>query len=132
MAKRTLLLGLALACTVASTVACHDATPKEPITLEANFVTVDNRSGQEWRQVEVWLNHYYRTTVESIPAGSRFRTPMSRFIDGYSRPFDFKKMQIHDVRLTATLPDGKPLEIVKPFEEIGLEHTLGGAVGKKP
>jgi len=134
--KRTLLVVFALAavaCAAVSTSACRDRdTPTEPITLEANFVTVDNRTAQEWRNVEVWLNRYYRTTVPSIPAGSRFRTPMSRFIDSYSRPFDFRKAQLHDVRLTATLPDGKPLEIVKSFEQIGLEHTLGGAVGKKP
>ena len=132
VAKRTLLIVFGVAATCACTIAGPDTTSKEPITLDGNFVTVDNRTNQEWRRVEVWLNHYYRTTVDSMPAGSRLRTPMSRFIDSYSRPFDFRKTQIHDVRLTATLPDGKPLEIVKSFQEIGLERTLGGAVGKKP
>ena len=131
MVKRTLLVVFGAAAMCACTIAGHD-TPKEPITLESDFVTVDNRTSQEWRNVEVWVNHYYRTTAASIPAGSRLRTPMSRFIDSYSRPFDFRKAQIRDVRLTATLPDGKPMEIVKSFQEIGLERTLGGAVGKKP
>ncbi len=112
-------------------IACRE-TPHEPITLDGNFVTVDNRTTQEWRNVEVWLNHFYRATAPSIPAGSRFRAPMSLFVDGYARRFDFNRMQIRDVRLNATLPDGKPVQIEKSFEEIGLEHTLGGAVGKKP
>lgn len=130
MVKGTLLVVFVLA-SVACAIGCHD-TPKEPITLDGSFVTVDNRSAQEWRNVEVWLNRYYRVTAASIPAGSRFQAPLSVFVDGYARRFDFRKMQIRDVRLTATLPDGKPLEIVKSFQEIGLEHTLGGAVGKKP
>jgi len=111
--------------------ACREA-PKDPITLDGNFVTVDNRTSQDWRGVEVWLNHYYRATTPSIPAGSRFQSPVSVFVDSYARRFDFKKMQIRDVRLTATLPDGKPIEIVKSFQQTGLERTLGGAVGKKP
>jgi len=114
-----------------SAIACHDK-PKDPITLDGSFVTVDNRTKDEWRSVEVWLNHYYRATAPSIPAGSRFQAPLSVFVDSYARRFDFKSMQIRDVRLTATLPDGKPLELQKSFQSIGLEHTLGGAVGKKP
>lgn len=114
-----------------ATIACRE-TPKEPITLDGNFVTVDNRTKQEWRRVEVWLNRFYRATVPSIPAGSRFQAPLSVFVDSYARRFDFKRMQIRDVRLTATLPDGTPLHIEKSFQQIGLEHALGGAVGKKP
>jgi len=115
----------------ACVLACHDA-PKEPLTLEGNLLTVDNRTKQEWRGVEIWLNHYYRVTAASIPPGGRFQAPLDVFVDSYARRFDFRKMQVRDLRLTATLPDGKPLEIVKSFQQIGLEHTLGGAVGKKP
>ena len=111
--------------------ACRE-TPKEPMTLEGNLLTVDNRTNQEWRGVEVWLNHYYRVTAPSIPAGGRFQARLDVFVDSYARRFDFRRMQVRDVRLTATLPDGKPLQIEKPFQSIGLEHTLGGAVGKKP
>jgi len=125
---RTCALPFAL---VLLSVACREV-PKEPITLDGNFVTIDNRSNLEWRNVEVWLNHYYRATAPSIPAGSRYQAPLSVFVDSYARRFDFKKMQIRDVRMTATLPDGKPIQIEKPFQAIGLEHTLGQAVGKKP
>jgi len=126
---RTVFVAAAIA--VACTIACRE-TPKETITLDSNFVTVDNRTNQEWRGVEVWLNHYYRATASSIPAGSRFQAPLSVFVDSYARRFDFKTMQIRDVRLTATLPDGRKVSIEKPFQQSGLEHALGQAVGKKP
>ena len=126
MVTRTRFAALAFALLAA---ACHDV-PKDPITLDTNFVTVDNRTGDEWRGVEVWVNHYYRATVPSIPAGSRYQAPLSVFVDSYARRFDFKKMQIRDVRLTATQPDGKPLQLEKSFQAIGLEHTLGGAVAR--
>ncbi len=128
MVTRRLVL-FALASLAATS--CRE-TPKEPITLDGNFVTVDNRSADEWRGVEVWLNHYYRATASSIPAGSRFQAPLDVFVDAYGRRFDFHRMQVRDVRLNATRGSGTPVEIVKSFQQIGLERTLGGAVGKKP
>jgi hypothetical protein len=127
--KPTLLVAFAFVA-LATSIACHDV-PKEPITLDGNFVTVDNRTTQEWRNVEVWLNQYYRATASSVPAGSRYQAPLSVFVDGYARRFDFKRMQIRDVRVTATQADGTPLHIEKSFQQIGLEHTVGGALGKK-
>jgi hypothetical protein len=128
--KRTLLVPIAIAALAASS-ACHEAPPKEPITLDGSFVTVDNRTGQEWRNVEVWLNHSYRATAASVPAGSRYQAPLSVFVDGYARRFDFNRMQIRDVRVMATQANGQPVQIEKSFQEIGLERTLGEAVGKK-
>ena len=131
MVTRRAFVAVAVAIAACACLPACRQVPKDPITLDGNFRTVDNRTAQEWRGVEVWLNHYYRATAPSIPAGSRFQAPMSVFVDGYARRFDFRKMQVRDVRVTATLPSGERLEIVKPFQEIGLEHTLGGAVGKK-
>lgn len=126
---RTVLVAALL---VGCTIACREKPKTDAITLDSNFVTVDNRTNQEWRNVEVWLNHYYRATAPAIPAGSRFQAPLSVFVDGYARRFNFKTMQIRDVRLTATLPDGQKLAIEKPLQQTGLDHTLGQAVGKKP
>lgn len=117
--------------TLASAIACREK-PQEPLKLEGNLLTVDNRTTEEWRGVEIWLNHSYRVTTPSIAPTGRFQAPLDVFVDSYARRFDFRKMQVRDLRLTATRPDGKRLEIVKPFQEIGLERTLGGAVGKKP
>jgi hypothetical protein len=108
--------------------ACRDV-PRDPLTLEGNRLTVDNRTSQEWRGVEIWLNRYYRVTAASIPPGGRLQAPLDVFVAGFGQRFDFRRMQVRDLRLTATLPDGKPLEITKTFEAHGLGATLGKAVG---
>jgi menaquinone-dependent protoporphyrinogen IX oxidase len=116
----------ALAVVVAAsiTVGCSER-PVEPLKLDGNMLTVDNRSAQEWRSVEIWLNTYYRVTVESIPSKGRFQTSLDNFVAGYGQRFQFKKMQVKDLRLTATLPDGTPMTIKKDF-------VVGGLGALKP
>jgi hypothetical protein len=101
-------------------------TAADPIQLERNLVTVDNRSATNWNNVEIWVNTYYRVTTASIPAGGRFQAPLDAFVAGFGQRFDFRKMQIVDVRLAAKLPDGKPLELKKQFPAGGLAGYLGG------
>ena len=110
---------------VAALVSCRNV-PSEPLKLDGNRLTVDNRSGRDWSNVEIWLNTYYRVTVPSIPANGRFQTPLDNFVAGYGQRFQFRRMQIHDLRLTAKLPDGSPLEIKKDFAASGLAGALGG------
>ena len=100
--------------------------PIEPLKLEGNMLTVDNRSSSDWTHVEIWLNTYYRITTTSIPAGGRFQAPLDVFVAGFGQRFDFRRAQIRDLRLKATLPDGKPLELVKDFTTGGLAGALGG------
>jgi hypothetical protein len=99
--------------------------PEEPLKLERNLLTVTNQSADAWSGVEVWLNTYYRITASSIPAGGRFQAPLDTFVAGYGQRFDFRRMQIKDLRLTAKLPDGKPFELKKRFEAGGLAGALG-------
>jgi hypothetical protein len=110
---------------IAATAGCYKA-PDEPLKLERNILTVDNRSTQDWNRVEIWLNTYYRVTTTSVPAGSRFQAPLDTFVAGYGQRFDFRRAQIKGLRLTATLPDGKPLELKKQFDVGGLAGALGG------
>lgn len=117
---------LALALVVAAAAACS-APPVEPLKLDGNMLTVDNRSSSDWKNVEIWLNTYYRVKTDSIPANGRFQAPLDAFVAGFGQRFEFRRMQIKDLRLTATLPDGKPLEIKKEFVVGGL-----GALKGKP
>jgi hypothetical protein len=94
--------------------------PVEPLKLEGNTLTVDNRSTEEWQGVEIWLNTYYRVAIPSIPAKGRFQTTLDNFVAGYGQRFDFRRMQVKDLRLTARQPDGRPLEIKKDFAVGGL------------
>lgn len=116
---RSALARVLVALTLASGCA---GLPPEPLTLEGNLLTVDNRSGEAWIRVEVWLNYYYRVTAESIPPGGRFQAPLDAFVESRGARFDFHRTQVRDLRLTATLPDGSPLEIKKQFVRTGLER----------
>ena len=123
---------LLLTAAVAAIMACACASrPAEPLRLERGQLTVDNRSRQEWTNVELWLNQYFRATTASIPPGGRFQVNLNSFVSGYGQRFDFNRMQVKDLRLKATLPDGTPLEIKKEFSEGALKDALGGAVGGK-
>ena len=99
--------------------------PVEPLLLERNMLTVSNQSATDWTNVEVWLNTYYRVTTSSVRAGSRFQAPLDTFVAGFGQRFDFHRMQIRDLRLTAKLPDGTPFELKKRFEVGGLAGALG-------
>jgi hypothetical protein len=105
--------------------ACSAPEP-EAMRLEGNLLTVDNRTSRDWTDVEIWLNTYYRVTTASIPAGGRFQAPLDVFVAGFGQRFNFSRMQVKDLRLTAKLPGGEPLELKKQFEVGGLAGALGG------
>jgi len=100
--------------------------PDDPIQLERNMMTVSNQSSKDWTNVEIWLNTYFRVTTSSVPAGGRFQAPLDTFVAGFGQRFDFHRMQVRDLRLTAKLPDGTPVELKKRFEVGGLAGALGG------
>jgi hypothetical protein len=102
------------------------APPPEPLQLERNKLTVLNSSKDEWTNVEIWLNRYFQARVPSIPAGGRLDAPLDRFMSGYGQPFDYRRIQITELTLTAKLPDGRPLELKMPFQKPGLAGAVGG------
>jgi len=128
VAMRAVLAGLLVAAAAAA--ACSDR-PVDPLQLDRNLLTVDNRTSTDWTSVEIWLNRQYRITVPSIPAESRFQAPLDTFVAGFGQRFDFHSMQVRDLRLTAKLPGGKPLELKKQLEPGGLAGILGGVGGKR-
>jgi hypothetical protein len=111
--------------------ACSSSPPPEPMTLKGGMLTVDNRTRENWANVEVWLNTHYRMQFRDIPAGGRMQAPLDFFIAGYGQHFNFNKQQVRDLRLTAKLPDGKALEVKKEFELDGLDGVLRDMAKKK-
>ena len=111
---------------MAAMIAGCSKPPQDPLKLEGNLLTVDNRSSRDWTSVEIWLNTHYRVTTKSIPAGGRFQVPLDAFVAGFGQRFDFRRMQIVDLRLSAKLPDGQPIALKKQFEASGLAGMLGG------
>lgn len=100
--------------------------PREPMRLDGNMLTVDNRTSEDWHGVEIYLNTYYRVTAQTIPAGSRFQAPLDGFVAGFGQRFDMRRMQIHSLKLTATRDGAPPLELNKQFQSGGLAGALGG------
>jgi len=115
------LVASAFGVAIAAVVSGCSPPPIEPLKLDGNTLTVDNRSGSDWKNVEIWLNTYYRIKTDSIPANGRFQAPLDAFVAGFGQRFEFRRMQVKDLRLNATLPDGKPIEIKKQFTSGGLE-----------
>jgi len=112
-----------------STASCSSTAPIDPLKLDGNRLTVTNTTSTDWQHVEVWLNMQFRLTTPLIRAGQRVDASLDAFVEGYGRRFDFKRMQVKDLRLEATLPDGKPFELKKEFEVGGLAGTLKGLSG---
>ncbi len=119
--------GAIVAAALASAIAGGCSKPAvDPLQLDGNMLTVDNRTPTDWTGVEIWLNTYYRVTAKSIPSGGRFQAPLDTFVAGFGQRFDFHRAQVRDLRLTAKLPDGRPLEIKKQFQVGGLGALGGG------
>ena len=117
------LATVALAIAIA---ACRDRPPIEPLQLTGNLLTINNRSADEWTGVEVRLNLNHTVRMPSIAAGGRVQVPLDAFVAGFGQRFNYRRTQITDLRLTAKLPDGTPLELKHQFTVGGLEGAFGG------
>jgi hypothetical protein len=105
---------------------CRERPPIEPLKLDGNMLTVDNRSPRDWTDVEILLNRNHSVRIASIPSGGRLQVPLDSFVAGFGQRFDFRRTQITDLRLNAKLPDGTTLEVKKDFAVGGLAGALGG------
>jgi hypothetical protein len=128
MLGRPAVLALVLVC-AAALASCY-APPPETMTLKGGMLTIDNHTKEDWSNVEIWLNTYYRMQVKEIPAGGRVQTPLDFFVAGLGQRFSYAHTQIRDLRLTAKRPDGAPIEIKKEFEVDGLQG-VAKQMGKK-
>ena len=129
MVSRTAFIGL-FACSslVAASLfagGCRQ-TEIEPLILDGNLLTVNNRSSKDWTDVDVAINRYFHVSAPRIAAGGRAQVTLDSFVGGFGRRFNYKQIQITDLQLTAKLPDGKPLELKHEFTVGGLEGALGG------
>ena len=124
--KRLLLAAVVSA--LAAT-ACADRT-RPVLNLDGNRLTIYNDSDETWRDVEVFLNHHFRIQPDDIEPDGVVQAPLDIFVAGYGQRFNFKTMQITDLRLTAKRPNGEPIEVHYEFTKGGLQDALGGFKGK--
>ena len=116
---------VALLCLMLAMARCS-GPPPEPLQLDGNMLTVYNSTSQDWNDVKIFLNTYYRAVTPKIAAHSQFKAPLDVFVEAYGRRFEFNRTQIRAVQLTATLPGGEPLVLDKPFQLSGVAGALGG------
>ncbi len=86
--------------------------PPGPIAFEARAIVVTNLTGEEWQNVEVWLNDHYRVTRSRMPPGERFSIPFSAFVAGFGQRFEAARQPIRGVEVSATAPGGRAVKLV--------------------
>jgi len=123
------LLAAALVCTAAWTAACSEPT-RPALNLDGNRLTIHNDTDETWSDVEVILNQHFRIQPKDIEPNGIVQAPLDVFVAGYGQRFNFKTMQIKDLRLTAKRPNGEPIELRYEFRNGGLQDALGGFKGK--
>jgi hypothetical protein len=127
--RRTVRLARAFAAAALALCAACSKPPEQPLQLDGSRLTVRNTTSDEWRDVELLLNHYFRLPVRSIAAGGVFQARLDQFVEYRGQRFDFGRMQITDLRLKAKRPSGEPIEIVMPFRKDRLTDAFGGQNG---
>jgi hypothetical protein len=111
--------------------ACASKPPIDPLRLDGNRLTVNNRTPDSWNNVEIKINRQYRVVVPEILAGQRFDATLDAFLDVYGNHFRFTHQQIKDVRLTAKLANGQPVDLTMDFPRGGLDGLADVGVFKK-
>ncbi len=86
--------------------------PPDPIHIDRNQMTVDNRTSSDWTDVEIWVNDHYRVQTRRIEANQRLTVPMDAFVAGFGQRFDVNKQVVQGVELTARSSDGSQVRLV--------------------
>src|SRR5882757_9146912 len=97
-------VGSCVVCVALLVGACSSQTP-EVLKLDRGRLTVNNHTDEEWRNVEIWVNNYYRALVPSIAPKGLLQVQLDSFISGYGQRFDFRRAQVTDLRLSARRPN---------------------------
>jgi hypothetical protein len=74
-------------------------------------MTVENMTGGDWQNVEIWLNDHYRVTRARMPAGERFGVPLDAFVAGFGQRFNPAKQVVQGIEVTAVTAGGKPVRL---------------------
>ena len=126
-----LAAAVALTSLCLSTTGCAKSQDIDQFRLEGNRLTVNNRSTDTWKDVEIRINRQYRIAVPEIVPGQRFDVLLDAFLDVYGNHFYYQRQQIRDVHLTAKVPGGAPVDTHMDFHREGLAGLADVGVFKK-
>jgi hypothetical protein len=100
---------------------CAGKPPIDPLRLDGNRLIVNNRTSDNWNDVEIKINRQYRVVVPEILAGQRVDASLEAFLDVYGNHFRYARQQVKDVRLTGKLPNGQPVDLTMDYPRGGLD-----------
>jgi type IV pilus biogenesis protein CpaD/CtpE len=100
------VLLLALAALAAG---CRQSDP--PIRVNGAALVVENQTRQEWRNVIVTVNGYYRGSAASLAPGARLDANLANFVTGLGQRFDVRRERVRLVEVKATDASGKPVSL---------------------
>ena len=126
-----LAAAVALTSLCLSTTGCGKSQDIDQFRLEGNRLTVNNRSTDTWKDVEIRINRQYRIAVPEIVPGQRFDVLLDAFLDVYGNHFYYRRQQIRDVHLTAKVPGGAPVDTHMDFHRGGLAGLADVGVFRK-
>jgi hypothetical protein len=92
--------------------ACGTEPP--PVRVSGRTLIVDNRSGQEWRDVTVTVNGYYRAGARTLAAGGTLNAGLSSLTTGFGQRFDPQRETVRTVEVRATDSVGQPVRLDWP------------------
>ena len=110
---------------------CAKPPEVEPIQLEGKRLTINNRTKDDWKDVQVVINRQYRIAAPQITAGQRFDVSLDAFLDVYGNHFYYARTQIRDVHLTAKAGGEAPVDMHMDFHRAGLAGLADTGVFKK-
>jgi len=72
---------------------------------------IENQTRQEWRDVSVTVNAYYKGVAPRLAPGGRLEAPLSGFVTGLGQRFDTGREHVTRVEVRATDPAGRPVAL---------------------
>lgn len=84
--------------------------PLPAIVVADGAITVRNQTGEDWKNVRIWVNDYYSGTASEIRAGSFVREPASRFVAAQGQTLK-STIPVTSVVVLGTTASGKPIRV---------------------
>jgi hypothetical protein len=91
---------------------CGGAEP--PIRVTRDALVVENQTREEWHDVTVTVNGYYRGTSKTLAAGGRLDASLGNFVTGLGQRFDKNRERVTRVEVRATDASGDPVALDWP------------------
>ena len=89
--------------------ACGGSEP--PIRVNGTALVIENQTRQEWRDVVVTVNGYYRGTAGTLAPGARLDANLGNFVTGLGQRFDPRRERVRVVEVKAKDTSGKPVTL---------------------